>query len=55
MTLTGQVFTLMGGIATDIQAQEMIRSVDHYLFDASFYCDRHPIGIDLSDHKSFSA
>jgi len=33
MTLTGQVFTLMGGIATDAQAQEIVRAVDHYLFD----------------------
>ncbi len=35
MTLTGQVFTLMGGIATDAQAEQVIRAVDHYLFDAS--------------------
>lgn len=33
MTLTGQVFTLMGGIATESQAQEIIQSVDRYLFD----------------------
>ncbi len=35
MTLTGQVFTLMGGIATDEQAEQMIKSADRYLFDAS--------------------
>ena len=35
MTLTGQVFTLMGGIATDVHAEKIIQSVDHYLFDAS--------------------
>ncbi len=35
MTLTGQVFTLMGGIATEEQAEKMIQSVDRYLFDAS--------------------
>lgn len=33
MTLTGQVFALMGGIATDEQAQEIVLAVDHYLFD----------------------
>ncbi len=33
MTLTGQVFTLMCGIATDGQAQEMVRAVRRYLFD----------------------
>jgi cellobiose phosphorylase len=33
MTLTGQVFTIMGGIANDEQVREIIRSVDHYLFD----------------------
>lgn len=35
MTLTGQVFSLMGGIATDDQARELIRSIDHYLLDES--------------------
>ena len=35
MTLTGQVFTLMGGIATQDQAVQMIRAVEHYLYDAS--------------------
>jgi cellobiose phosphorylase len=35
MILTGQVFTLMGGIATDDQAREIIKAVDHYLFDKS--------------------
>lgn len=34
MTLTGQVFTLMGGVATDEQAEQIIQSVDRYLFDA---------------------
>ena len=33
MTLTGQVFPLMGDIATDAQAEEMIQSIDRYLFD----------------------
>jgi cellobiose phosphorylase len=33
MTLTGQVFTLMGGIATDEQAREIVRAADRYLFD----------------------
>jgi cellobiose phosphorylase len=33
MTLTGQVFTLMEGVATADQAQEIILSADRYLFD----------------------
>ena len=33
MTLTGQVFPLMGDIATDAQAEAMIQSIDRYLFD----------------------
>ena len=35
MTLTGQVFALMGGIATDEQARQIVRSVERYLYDAS--------------------
>jgi cellobiose phosphorylase len=35
MTLTGQVFALMGGIATDAQAQQIARAADRYLYDAS--------------------
>ncbi|MBN2085775.1 MAG: cellobiose phosphorylase [Anaerolineales bacterium] len=35
MTLTGQVFALMGGIASDAQAREIVRSADRYLFDES--------------------
>ncbi|MBN2146324.1 MAG: cellobiose phosphorylase [Anaerolineales bacterium] len=34
MTLTGQVFALMGNVATQAQAAEVIRSVEHYLQDA---------------------
>jgi len=34
MTLTGQVFALMGGIATDAQAQEIVRSANRYLYEA---------------------
>jgi len=34
MTLTGQVFTLMGGIATAAQEAEIVRAVDRYLYDA---------------------
>lgn len=33
MTLTGQVFTLMGGIASDEQAAQIVRAADHYLYD----------------------
>jgi len=35
MTLTGQVFALMTGVATDAQVVELIRSVEHYLYDES--------------------
>lgn len=35
MTLTGQVFTLMGGIATDEQVRQVIKAADHYLYDES--------------------
>jgi cellobiose phosphorylase len=34
MTLTGQVFALMGGVASRDQADEIVRSADRYLFDA---------------------
>jgi len=35
MTLTGQVFQLMGGVATDEQSKQMVESIRHYLFDES--------------------
>jgi cellobiose phosphorylase len=35
MTLTGQVFPLIGKVASDAQAREIIRSADRYLFDES--------------------
>ncbi|MCP4142225.1 MAG: cellobiose phosphorylase [Chloroflexi bacterium] len=35
MTLTGQVFQLMGGVASDEQSQQMVKSIRHYLFDES--------------------
>jgi len=35
MTLAGQVFALMGAIATDEQARQIVRSVDRYLHDPS--------------------
>ncbi len=34
MTLTGQVFTLMGAVATDEQAGQIVRAADRYLYDA---------------------
>lgn len=34
MTLTGQVFSIMGGIATDEQVSKITNSVDHYLKDS---------------------
>ncbi|MBI5959934.1 MAG: cellobiose phosphorylase [Chloroflexi bacterium] len=33
MTLTGQVFTLMGGIATNEQVREIVRAADRYLLE----------------------
>ncbi len=33
MTLTGQVFTLMSGIATNEQVQSIVQAVNHYLYD----------------------
>jgi hypothetical protein len=33
ITLTGQVFALMGGVATDEQAQKIARAADRYLYD----------------------
>jgi cellobiose phosphorylase len=33
MTLTGQVFTLMSGIADDTQTREIVRAADHYLYE----------------------
>jgi cellobiose phosphorylase len=33
MTLTGQVFTLMGNIANDQQSREMVKASDQYLWD----------------------
>ncbi len=35
MTLTGQVFALMGGAATPDQAAEIVRAADQYLWDSS--------------------
>jgi cellobiose phosphorylase len=33
MTLTGQTFALMAGVASDAQAAEIVRAVDRYLYD----------------------
>jgi cellobiose phosphorylase len=35
MTLTGQVFTLMCGIASQEQARQIVRAANHYLYDRS--------------------
>jgi cellobiose phosphorylase len=35
MTLTGQVFTMMGGVADEAQVQEMVQSADRYLWEES--------------------
>jgi len=34
MTLTGQVFALMSGVASDEQARAIVRAADRYLYDA---------------------
>ncbi|WP_018247643.1 GH36-type glycosyl hydrolase domain-containing protein [Orenia marismortui] len=33
MTLTGQVFPIMGGVATDEQIEKIVKAADHYLKD----------------------
>jgi cellobiose phosphorylase len=33
MTLTGQTFALLAGVSSDVQATEIARAVDHYLWD----------------------
>lgn len=33
MTLTGQVFALMGGVADEEQARQIVRAADYYLYD----------------------
>ena len=33
MMLTGQVFTIMNGVATTEQTAELVKAVDHYLYD----------------------
>ncbi|MGD1992053.1 MAG: cellobiose phosphorylase [Anaerolineae bacterium] len=35
ITLTGQTFALMGGVATEAQAAEIVRAVDRYLYDSA--------------------
>jgi len=35
MTLTGQVFPLMAGVATQEQARQVVRAADYYLYDPS--------------------
>jgi cellobiose phosphorylase len=35
MTLTGQVFTMMGGVADEAQVQELVQSAKRYLWDES--------------------
>ncbi len=35
MMLTGEVFTIMSGVATDDQVTEIVKSADRYIYDAS--------------------
>lgn len=35
MMLTGEVFTVMSGVATDDQIKEIVKSADEYIYDAS--------------------
>jgi cellobiose phosphorylase len=49
LTLTGQVFPLMGGVATDAQAREVTRAVDHYLYASAL--QGHRLNTDLGEVK----
>jgi len=52
MTLTGQTFAVMAGVATDAQAAEIVRAVDHYLYDATVGGPR--LNTDFGDARRLS-
>lgn len=59
MMITGQVFTVMSGVATDDQVDEIIKSSDKYLYDESLggyrlNTDFHEIKTDMGRMFGFS-
>ena len=57
--LTGQVFSLMSGTATDSQAEEIIKAADKYLYDAAvggyrLNTDFHEIKTDMGRMFGFA-
>ena len=59
MMLTGQVFSLMSGTATDSQAEEIIKAADKYLYDAAvggyrLNTDFHEIKTDMGRMFGFA-
>lgn len=51
MTLTGQVFTLMAGIASQEQAHAVVRAADHYLYDQNLNGHRLNTNFGLNPRK----
>ena len=59
MMLTGEVFTIMSGVATDEQIPEIVKSADKYIYDASIggyklNTDFHEIKTDMGRMFGFS-
>ena len=59
MMLTGEVFTVMSGVATDEQIPEIVKSADKYIYDASIggyklNTDFHEIKTDMGRMFGFS-
>ncbi len=59
MMLTGEVFTVMSGVATDEQIPEIVRSADRYIYDPSIggyklNTDFHEIKTDMGRMFGFS-
>ena len=59
MMLTGEVFTIMSGVATDDQVREIVKSADNYIYDASIggyklNTDFHEIKTDMGRMFGFS-
>ncbi len=59
MMLTSEVFTIMSGIATDDQIREIIKSADHYIYDADLggyklNTDFHEIKTDMGRMFGFA-
>ncbi len=59
MMLTGQVFAIMGGVATDSQIRKIVKSADHYLYREGLggYClntDFHELKFDMGRMFGFA-